>query len=52
MTNEIMCPRCQETRLVDTVKDARGAQYFCQVCAYSWWPITSKSVTATEKRVG
>lgn len=34
---ELTCPKCQETRLVHRIDDARGQQAFCQVCSHAWW---------------
>lgn len=34
---EFHCPKCLEVRLVEQVKDARGVQGVCAVCAFSWW---------------
>lgn len=34
---ELICERCGEVRLVEIVRDARGIQGLCNVCAFSWW---------------
>ncbi len=33
---EVMCPRCQETRLLTVTLIHGRAAYFCDVCAKSW----------------
>lgn len=35
--NELMCPKCHETRLMETVTDFRGIQAFCNVCSFHWY---------------
>jgi hypothetical protein len=35
-----MCRRCGEDRLTHVVKDGWGEQWFCQVCSFSWVPVT------------
>lgn len=36
MSDELMCPRCSETRLVEVVTTAQARVALCGVCAYSW----------------
>jgi formylmethanofuran dehydrogenase subunit E len=33
---DLVCKRCGEQRMVEIIKDARGEQAFCAVCASSW----------------
>ena len=34
---QVTCPRCGEWRLVELLRDVRGIQAICSVCAHEWW---------------
>ena len=35
-SQDVMCPKCWEHRLLDVIRDARGERMYCKVCAHEF----------------